>query len=873
MKSKTLTSLVTVALLLSMIPLSTTLEGANGSDLSITVILTVEGEIQTDDPWTTGSPNINDWAKPMYYIWFDDNGNPDDGRYANGAGPLSAQVNLDTGLLGLRWFGEDRIWGNTDDSVYYPIPAVTPGSEWYCEPNSISASIINDGHSFSITFPLGLIGSPSTLDVSAMASPWTTSALDNTGTGSGIGGWITINDTSVEDVYSLDDPSGESLSWPSELANSALLPNFNIERLEVIIGEGVPTIPTVNIVSTTAPLVYVVGPVVTAEVTNTFEESMDITVNATVYQVSTGTRLHWEDVDITLSSGQSQEVSVEIPMSFMEGVPIQVIWTARYIVSAIPYFATYTDYVITTLDQTVDDSEGYFMIIDNEDDYNSTLAIDWENIAPEFQDSVVSSTDGKVHMMIVNFSAHHSPLGVDLSSAPVVGGIDSESLMNLKGTADTIVGVAAKAAKYESPMMDKLGVVSAGLDLSYVTYRAINCQISGDSCPKDDWEAFDMFVTWTLSAAIVGGTAVALLATSPGWVTGGLAVAAAASAASLAYGSAKLIIPLVKQAIEAEADGEFTPEEGVTYISTQRSVFMEQDPTDYQMSTGFCEVVGSCSNGTADAWIDDFSAELTEKYPDQDLEDWNVTGVNTAPLMNYVDGEPQGTLHFVELQNKETNETTIEPIFIENEGSLQIVYHGEQQEPVLNYEFNYNAMTYSGTMGTPDYVYNSGSQITVEEPGGTTNGDLDLHVYVDDMHIGRNYDTGEIENQVPGAWYSGDLDTAHFTEMVILPANIEDYRIEVDARDAEHATEIYTVDVIVLEDGHIVAELVEEDQIQQGDSKGYDIHIAEDNGEIHIETSTAGDGGDDIWIWIGLIVVVAALAVIVVFVMLRRKRY
>jgi hypothetical protein len=872
MKGKALTSLVVVALLLSMIPLSTTTEGADSSDLSITVILTVEGDIQTDDPWTTGPPETNDWAKPMYYIWFDDNGNPDDGRYGNGAGPHSAQVNLDTGRLGLRWFGENRTWGDSDDSIYYPIPEVTPKSEWYCEPNRISASIINDGHSFTMTFPLELIGSPSTLEVSTMASPWTTSALDNTGTGSGIGGWISINDTSREDTYSLDDPTGESLSWPSELANSALLPNFNIEQLEVIIGEGVPTVPTVSIISTSSPLVPVVGPVVKAEISNTFDETLDITVNATVTQVSTGNWLHWEDVGITLSSGQSQEVSVEIPYSFLEGVPIQVIWTAEYDVSAVTYFATYTDYVITTFNQTVD-SQGYFMIIDNEDDYNSTLAIDWENIAPEFQDSVVTSTDGKVHMMIVNFSAHHSPLGIDLSSAPIVGGIDSESLMNLKGTADTIIGVAAAAAKYDSPMMDKLGVVSAGLDLSYVTYRAINCQISGDSCPKDDWEAFDMFVTWTLSAAIVGGTAVALLATSPAWVSGGLAVAAAATTASLAYGSAKLLIPLVKQAIEAEADGEFIPEEGVTYISTQRSVFMQTDTTDYQMSTGFCEVVGSCSGNSSEAFVDDLSAKLTEKYPDQNLEDWNVTGVSTAPLSNYIDGGPEGTLHFIELQNKETNETTIEPIFIENDGNLQIVYHGEQPEPVFNYEFNFNPMNNKGTIGTPDWVYNSGSQITMGEPGGTTNGDLDLHVYVDEMHIGRNYETGEIENQVPGAWYSGDSDTALFAEMIILPADIEDYRIEVDARDAEHSEETYELDVIVLEDGRIVAELFDASTIHQGDSQEYDVQITEDNGEINIVAITTGGGGDDLVIWIGLIVAVAALAIIVVFVMLRRKRY
>jgi len=866
--SKRLVPIVTVLLLLSVIPLSTTSEANDNSDLSITAILTVEGEIQTNDPWTTGSTHVNEWAKPMYYIWFDDNGNPEDGRYGNGAGPFSAQVNLDTGRLGVRWFGENGIWGDSDDYTNWPIAETSSGSgRWTCGECGISASILDDGHSLSVTFPLELIGSPDTLEVSAMASPWTSSAYDNTGSGAGMGGWIVISDTYIENSYSLEDAAIESLTWPSELSNSELGPNFNIQSLQVIVGGEAPVDQEITMVSTNPPLVPVSGPDVSVEVTNGFDESKDVNVNATVTQLSTGDWLHWEDVDISLTSGGSQEVTFDIPYSFLDNVPIKVDWTATYEMGMTTQFTTYTDYVITTVDTTVNDSQGYFVIIDNEDDYNSSLGIDWDHLNPEFQDSVVTSTDGKVHMVIVNYSAHHSPLDVDFSSMPVVGNVNASSLMGLKGTADTVVGVAQKAGKIESPMLNKLGVISAGVDLSYITIQSLDCILTEDNCPEDDWEAFDMFVTWTLSAAIVGGTALALTATSPAWAP---TLVAAATTASVAYGTGKLLAPLVKHALEAEANGSYIPED-VTYVSTHRSVFMETDPTDYQMSTGFCNVVASCDSDTVEGFGHELSADLMENYPDQDLEDWNVTGVNTAPLMNFIDGDPEGTLHFFELENEETGDTTISPFIIEDQG-MNIVYHGEQPEPTFQYEVNIDPNTYQGTYGTPDYAYQQGSQIELNEPNGQ--GDLDLHVYVGEQHIGMNYETGEVENQVPGAWYSGDTDTTSFSEMVVLPEDVDDYRIAVNAEGAEHPQEDYQVRVVMLDDQHVMAEMVDERQIGQGELKEYTIHESTEGEEFDIDATVPGDdGSDDLGLWIGMIVGVAVIALLVGIVVLRRKRY
>lgn len=206
----------------------------------LTVILTVEGQIQTEDLWTTGDTSINDEAKPMYYIWFDDNGDRADSRYGNGAGPMSAQIQFDAGQLVLEWSGGGDTWNDGDEITYGPIQETVEGSrKWIDTENGIIASIVGEGKSLSIEFPLSLLGNPETLDVSAMASPWTSSAIDNTGAGDGSSeGWITISNASRWIAYNFDDVAGEPMEWPSELSHSDVLPNFNITRLYVLIGAG-----------------------------------------------------------------------------------------------------------------------------------------------------------------------------------------------------------------------------------------------------------------------------------------------------------------------------------------------------------------------------------------------------------------------------------------------------------------------------------------------------------------------------------------------------------------------------------------------------------------------------------------------------------
>lgn len=194
----------------------------------VKVTLTVEGEIQTEDLWTTGETAFNEWAKPMYYIWLDNNGDSADARYGNGAGPSAHQIRFDTGRLYIEVL-------NGEITTYGPIYETSAGSnEWVDTEYDIQASIINNKKSLQVTFPLSLINNPSTLEISAMASSWTTSAIDNTGSGSGnVGGWIIISDSSIENSYEEMDVTNEVLSWPSGLSNNESISNFNIEKIEV----------------------------------------------------------------------------------------------------------------------------------------------------------------------------------------------------------------------------------------------------------------------------------------------------------------------------------------------------------------------------------------------------------------------------------------------------------------------------------------------------------------------------------------------------------------------------------------------------------------------------------------------------------------
>ena len=196
---------------------------------SLTVVLTVAGEIQTHDPWTTGAVSVNDWAKPMYRIWFDMNGNIDDGAYGNGAGTRQSEIWLDTGRLGFKWDGTHGGGRLGDEIQHWPL--LDDVGEQKKAANDIEAVITGGGKSLMVTLPLEKIGGPETIEVSVMCSPWTTTASDNLGSGAGATpSWIVISDTNQPNSYLEDDAEGDN-GWPALSPN--LHQNFDLTSLEV----------------------------------------------------------------------------------------------------------------------------------------------------------------------------------------------------------------------------------------------------------------------------------------------------------------------------------------------------------------------------------------------------------------------------------------------------------------------------------------------------------------------------------------------------------------------------------------------------------------------------------------------------------------
>ena len=197
--------------------------------LRYSTVLAVAGEIQTHDPRITGATNVNEWAKPMYRIWFDMNGNIDDGAYGNGAGTRQSEIWLDTGRLGFKWdgtHGGERLGDEVQD-----WPLLDDVGEDKKAANEIEVVITGAGKSLMVTLPLEKICNPETIEVSVMCSPWTTAPSDNLGPGAGaIPSWIVISDTSRPNSYLEDDAEGDD-SWPA--LSPDLHENFDLTSLEV----------------------------------------------------------------------------------------------------------------------------------------------------------------------------------------------------------------------------------------------------------------------------------------------------------------------------------------------------------------------------------------------------------------------------------------------------------------------------------------------------------------------------------------------------------------------------------------------------------------------------------------------------------------
>ena len=226
--------LITIILMVSTSHVVLTINAQETGELSVKVTLTVIGTIDTydDDP--------DEFLDPMYYIWIDANGNPNDGGYGNGQGTyqtgiqLGAEwVQIDSPRLHFWGPGPDGSVGTSDDENWY-LTETAPGSSRTWIGNEVEASISGDGRSLTVTFPLSKIGSPVTLEVSFMAATSTSVSTDNLHPTSplsqGFEGWIGYPnsiDATLTGVYSKND------------AAETLAPDFDISSGSVEIFESI----------------------------------------------------------------------------------------------------------------------------------------------------------------------------------------------------------------------------------------------------------------------------------------------------------------------------------------------------------------------------------------------------------------------------------------------------------------------------------------------------------------------------------------------------------------------------------------------------------------------------------------------------------
>ena len=101
---------------------------------------------------------------------------------------------------------------------------------------------------------------------------------------------------------------------------------------------------------------------------------------------------------------------------------------------------------------------------------------------------------------------------------------------------------------------------------------------------------------------------------------------------------------------------------------------------------------------------------------------------------------------------------------------------------------------------------------------------LYLHVYdAQGRHIGLNYKTNKVEIQIPNSEYYDDFNG---TMAIVIPPNITDFRVQVDAKYARQENESYELTVLAIKNLEIKNQTSTTAIIQKGMTQSYTIQIS-----------------------------------------------
>ncbi len=123
-----------------------------------------------------------------------------------------------------------------------------------------------------------------------------------------------------------------------------------------------------------------------------------------------------------------------------------------------------------------------------------------------------------------------------------------------------------------------------------------------------------------------------------------------------------------------------------------------------------------------------------------------------------------------------------------------------------------------GSVPAPNYwdfdITDSGTVIQLSEPSGQEK--LYLHVYDSfDNHVGLNYDTNEIELEIPGSYYS-DINNEI---TIIIPPSVTAFRNYVDSTYSEKELETYSLSIVSVNETALVSTLKENNVITKGENQ------------------------------------------------------
>jgi hypothetical protein len=155
----------------------------------------------------------------------------------------------------------------------------------------------------------------------------------------------------------------------------------------------------------------------------------------------------------------------------------------------------------------------------------------------------------------------------------------------------------------------------------------------------------------------------------------------------------------------------------------------------------------------------------------------------------------------------------LEKGFVCNLHEWPVEEHMTSAESIGSLQFIVDRWIYSGKEPQP-----SGTVLELNEEQSR----IYLHVYDEQgRHVGLNYTTGQIETQIPGSYY---YDNENGTIVVVLPAELCQFTVEIDGTYAEQDTENYTLAITALSSNR-ADQKVFSSSIQSGDIQTYQIYI------------------------------------------------